>query len=62
MTIVQSGLTKDLWHRAMECYCYLRDVRDKVADDRTAYENIFGVPFGGPLIPFGANVSYKAIS
>ena len=39
MAMVQSDLPEDMWHRAMECSCYLRDVRDKVADDRTAYEN-----------------------
>ena len=46
----------------MKCYCYLRDVHDKMADGKTVFGNIFGVKFDGPLIPFGATVSRKPIS
>ena len=31
------------------------------ADGKTAYKNIFGAKFDGPLILFGARVSYKPI-
>ena len=35
---------------------------DKLADGKTAYENIFDATFDRLLIPFGANVGYKPIS
>ena len=46
----------------MECYCLLRNVHDKMADGKTAFEKTCGVNFDGPLIPFGAKVSYMPIS
>ena len=42
----------------MECYCYLRDVQDFLADGKTPYERRFGESFKGPIIPFGALVEY----
>ena len=42
----------------MECYCYLRNVQDLVADGKTPYERRFGESFQGPVIPFGALVEY----
>ena len=46
----------------MECYCYLRNVHDKMADGKTANEKRSGVNVDGPLIPFGAKLSYKPLS
>ena len=46
----------------MECYCYLRDIRDLLSDGKTPYERRFGKPFNGPVIPFGAMVEYHLIS
>ena len=46
----------------MECYCYLRNVQDLLADARTPYERRFGEPILGPVIPFGAMVEYYPIS
>ena len=40
----------------MECYCYLRNVQDLLADGKTPYE--LGESFKGPMIPFGALVEY----
>ena len=47
----------------MECYCYLRNVQDLLADGKTPYERRFGEPFKGPLIPLGAAMGeYHPIS
>ena len=42
----------------MECYCYLRNVQDLLADEKTPYERRLGESFKGPIIPFGAQVEY----
>ena len=46
----------------MECYTYLRNIQDLLSDRKTAYERRFGVPFKGPIIPFGSLVEYCPIS
>ena len=46
----------------MECYCYLRNVEDLLADGKTPRERRFGEPFEGSVIPFGAMVEYHPIS
>ena len=46
----------------MECYTYLRNIQDLLADGETPYERRFGEPFIGPIIPFGAMVEYHPIS
>ena len=46
----------------MECYCYLRNVQDLLADGKTPCERRFGESFKGPVIPFGAVVEYHPIS
>ena len=46
----------------MECYCYLRNIQDLLSDEKTPYERRFGIPFNGPVIPFGAMVEYHPIS
>ena len=46
----------------MECYCYLRNVQDLLADGKTPYERRFGEPLKGPIVPFGALVEYHPIS
>ena len=47
---------------SMECYCYLRNVQDVLADGKTTYERRFGEPFKGQTIPFGAMVEYQPVS
>ena len=29
----------------MECYCYLRNIQDRLSDGKTLYERRFGEPF-----------------
>ena len=38
----------------MECYCHLRNIQDKLSDGETPFRRRFGVPFNGPVMPFGA--------
>ena len=46
----------------MECYCYLRTIQEKISDRKTPYERRFGMPFNGPVMPFGAMVECHPIS
>ena len=46
----------------MECFCYLRNIQDLLSDGKTPYERRFGMPFNGPVIPFGAMVEHHSIS
>ena len=36
--LLQSGLDEQWWSDSMECYCYLRNVQDLLADGKTPYE------------------------
>ena len=60
--LLQSGLDEKWWADSMECHCYLRNIQDLLLDGKTPYERRFGVPFNGPVIPFGALVEYHPIS
>ena len=60
--LLQSGLDNQWWADSMECFCYLRKIQDLLSDGKTPYERRFGVPFNGPVIPFGAMVEYHPIS
>ena len=60
--LLQSGLTEEWWADFMECYCYLRNIQDLLSGGKTPYERLFGMPFNGPVIPFGAMVEYHPIS
>ena len=60
--LLQSGLDNEWWADSMECHCYLRNIRDKLSDGKSPYERRFGMPFNGPVIPFGAMVEYHPIS
>ena len=51
--LLQSGVDGKWWDDYMECYCYLRNVQDLLADGKTPYERRFGEPFKGPVIPLG---------
>ena len=46
----------------MECNCYLRNIQDLLSDGKTPFARRFGMPFNGPVIPFGAMVEYHHIS
>ena len=60
--LLQSGLGNEWWTDSMECYCYLRKIQDLLSDGKTPNERWFGMPFDGPVIPFGAMVEYHPIS
>ena len=60
--LLQSGLDNEWWADSMECCCYLRTIQDKLSDGKTPYERRFGMPFDGPVIPFGAMVECHPIS
>ena len=57
-----SGLDEKWWSDFLDCYCYLRNVQDLLADGKTPYERRFGELFKRPIIPFGALVEYLPIS
>ena len=59
---LQSGLDEKWWADSMECYCYPRNIQDVLSDGKTPYERRSGVPFKGPILPFGAMVEYHPIS
>ena len=42
----------------MSCFCFLRNVTEILKDGFTAYENRFNTKYKGPIIPFGAEVTY----
>ena len=42
------------WTDSMECYCYLRNIQDLLSYGKTPYDRRFGMPFNGPVTPFGA--------
>ena len=54
--LLQSGLDEKWWADSLECYCYLRDVQDLLADGKTPHHRGFGEPFRGPVIPFDSMV------
>ena len=60
--LLQSGLDEKWWADSMECHCYLRNIQDLLSDGKTPCERRFGIPFNGPVIPFGAMVQYHPIS
>ena len=60
--LVQSGLQESWWAEAMGCYCYLRNAQHLLADGQTPHERRFNALFGGPIIPFGAEVKFYPIS
>ena len=60
--LLQSGSEERWWSDSVECSCYLRNVRDLLADWKTPHERRFGKPFRGPTILSGAMVEYQPIS
>ena len=51
--LLQSGLDEKWLADSMECYCFLRNIQDLWSDGKTPHEWRFGVPFSGPVVPFG---------
>ena len=49
IALEHSGVPEEGWYCAMECSCYLRNVHDKMADGKTAFEKKYGQKFDGPI-------------
>ena len=62
VVLLQSGLGNEWRADSMECYCYLRNIQDLFSDGKIPYERRFGMPFNGPVLPFGAMVVHHLIS
>ena len=45
--LLQSGFDEKWWSDSMECFCFLRNVQDILADGKTPYERRFGESFKG---------------
>ena len=60
--LLQSSLGIEWWADSVECDCNLRKTQDILSDWKTPYERRFGMPFTGPVTPFGATVEYHPIS
>ena len=60
--LLQSSLGNEWWADSLVCCCYLRNIQDLLPDGKTPYERRFGMPFNGPVKPFGATVEYHSIS
>ena len=60
--LLQSDLDNEWWADSMECYCCLRNIQGLLSDGKTPHEKRFGMPFNGPVTPFGAMVEYHPIS
>ena len=50
------------WADSTECYCFLRNVQDLLADGKIPYERRFGEPFQGPVTPCASMIEYHPIS
>ena len=61
-TLGQSGWSEPWWPYAMMYFCFIANVLDVLMDGQTPYEKRFGCKFGGPIIPFGAEILYHPIS
>ena len=61
-SVGQRGLPDEWWDSAMVCSFHLCDVHDKMACGKKVYEKGCGLNIYGPLILFGAKISYKSIS
>ena len=60
--LLQSGLNESWWADSMECYTNLRSITDLLSDGKMPYEERFGQPFIGLIIPFGSLVEFHLIT
>ena len=61
VVLAQCGLSSLRWDCALECDCRLRNLQDRMADNRTAFVKRFGKAFDGLTIPLGSSVEYLPI-
>ena len=57
--LLQSGLGKEWWADSITA---IWEIQDKLSDGKTPCERRFGMPFNGPVVPFGAMVEYHHLS
>ena len=62
IALVRSGLPEEWWDCAIHCCCYLRNLHDKMAVGKTAFEKRFGRTFVGSSVPLGTLVEYIPIT
>ena len=62
VALTQSGLPEEWRDCVMECYCYLRNVHDKMAYGETAFEKRFLEKFDVPSLTFGTLVEHVPIT
>ena len=60
--LLKSGLDEKWWADSMECFFFLRNVQDLLANGKTPYKRRFGESFRGSIIPFGATVEFRPTS
>ena len=51
-------LPEQWWDCAMGCFCYLRNLQDRMADGTAVFEKRLNENFDEPVIPFGTSVKY----
>ena len=56
------GVDVQWWADSMECYCCLRNIQDLLSFGKTPCARWFGIPFNGPVMPFGGMVDCHPIS
>ena len=60
--MVNRGLLNERWDQAVKCYHHLRNVHDKMVNNKTAFGNNYCVQFDGPLTQLRAKDICKSIS
>ena len=60
--MVQSGFYEEWWSWAVPYFCFMRAINDVMVGGKTLWETRFGVPFPGPKIPLGAEITFKPIT
>ena len=55
---IEEGTSAVLSQSGLDEKWYLRNIQDLLSDGITPNERRFGVPFNGPVIPFGVMVEY----
>ena len=53
---LQAGPDENWWADSMGCYCYPRNMQDRLSEGKTPFEKRLKEPFKGPIIPFGSLV------
>ena len=46
----------------MECYCYLRNIYDSMADGQKSHQMRYGARFDGPVIPCDVKINCKPLT